>query len=109
LVERTQTLDQISINAPLRAERSEALSKYSNEECFVGPTCGDSSQRPDKFDHRGKAMKRYWTGIILIVVGVMFPLDSMNIIQFDEIIHKYWPLGLILIGVIILLKEHAKP
>ncbi|MEK7250671.1 MAG: DUF5668 domain-containing protein [Bacteroidota bacterium] len=54
-------------------------------------------------------MKRYWTGIILIVVGVMFPLDSMNVIQFDEIIHKYWPLGLILIGVIILLKEHAKP
>jgi len=54
-------------------------------------------------------MKRYWTGIILIVVGVMFLLDSMNIMQLDEILHKYWPIGLILIGVNILLKEHAKP
>lgn len=50
-------------------------------------------------------MKRYWIGIILIVIGVMFLLDSMGVMEFNHIIRKFWPVALILVGINILLKR----
>ncbi|MEO8167126.1 MAG: DUF5668 domain-containing protein [bacterium] len=49
-------------------------------------------------------MKRTWVGILLIVVGLMFLLDSFGVITFHNLIHHYWPVLLILTGVYILLK-----
>ena len=54
-------------------------------------------------------MKRYWMGIVLIAIGVMFLFDSFGWTKFDEIVRNYWPVALILIGVNILFKHrHSK-
>jgi hypothetical protein len=50
-------------------------------------------------------MRRYWTGILLVVIGVMFLFDSFGWMKFDEIVRKYWPVAFILIGVNILFKH----
>ncbi len=50
-------------------------------------------------------MKRYWIGIILIIVGVLFLLNSFGIIACHELVHEYWPVLLILLGAIILIKD----
>lgn len=50
-------------------------------------------------------MKRYWTGILLIGLGVLFLLDSAGVMEFGHTIRKFWPVILILIGVSILLRK----
>ena len=54
-------------------------------------------------------MKNYWTGIILIIAGVLFLSDSLGFMQVGEIFRKYWPVALILVGVGILLREPRHP
>jgi uncharacterized integral membrane protein len=49
-------------------------------------------------------MKRYWTGVILIVIGAIFLLDSLGVMEFNYLIRKFWPVILILIGASILWK-----
>lgn len=44
--------------------------------------------------------KRYLFGIFLILLGIGFLLEQLNIINFGEIISIYWPSILILIGII---------
>jgi len=39
------------------------------------------------------------TGIILIAFGVLFLLDRAGFLDFGDIIHDWWPMFLILIGV----------
>lgn len=39
----------------------------------------------------------FW-GVLLIGIGVLFLLDNLGILYFDEIISDYWPLILIAIG-----------
>lgn len=43
-------------------------------------------------------MGRYIFGIILIVLGLGFLLDQVNIIEFNQIIGTYWPSMIILLG-----------
>jgi ABC-type microcin C transport system permease subunit YejB len=50
-------------------------------------------------------MKNSWGGIVLILLGVMFLLDSMGVMEFNHIIRKFWPVVLILIGINILFKK----
>ena len=52
-------------------------------------------------------MKNYWTGIILILLGVMFLFDSMGIMEFNTIIHKFWPVALVFIGINILFRKRT--
>ena len=49
-------------------------------------------------------MKNYSSGIILIVVGVIFLLDTVGIVRAGDLFGEYWPLALISVGVSILLK-----
>ena len=50
-------------------------------------------------------MKNSWIGILLIIVGTMFLLHSLEIMEFGNIIKKFWPVAFILIGIIILVKS----
>ena len=57
----------------------------------------------------------FW-GVLMIGIGVLFLLDNLGIVYFDEIISDYWPLILIAIGLKIILsatkeksKEEPKP
>ena len=43
---------------------------------------------------------KYLFGILLIVIGVGFLLDQLNIISFGNIFSLYWPMILIIIGLI---------
>lgn len=47
---------------------------------------------------------QYW-GIVLIVLGVLFLLDNMNVADFGYVIRTFWPLILILWGIGILIKK----
>lgn len=53
--------------------------------------------------HRNHNRRRLWAGIILILLGVVFFLEKYfpNIFNFDN----FWPLLLILLGVIVLVKK----
>lgn len=42
---------------------------------------------------------------MLIVVGVIFLLDTLGIVHVGELLADYWPLVLVIIGIGILLKE----
>lgn len=46
-------------------------------------------------------------GIILVLLGIGFLLDQFNIISFNNIINIYWPIILIAIGLVGLLKEKS--
>jgi uncharacterized membrane protein (UPF0136 family) len=50
-------------------------------------------------------MKNYTVGIILIVVGAMFLLDTLGIMEFHFVIRKFWPVVLIVIGIGILMRR----
>ncbi len=44
----------------------------------------------------------FW-GVLLIGIGILFLLDNLGIVYFDEIISDYWPLILIAVGLKIIL------
>lgn len=50
-------------------------------------------------------MKRYWIGILLIVMGLVFLFDSCGVMAFHNLLHSYWPVILIVFGIFILLKD----
>jgi len=50
-------------------------------------------------------MKHSWIGILLIVLGSMFLLDSLGVMELHHIIRKFWPVVLILIGIGILMRR----
>ncbi len=51
----------------------------------------------------------FW-GVLLIGLGVLFLLDNLGIVYFDEIISDYWPLILVAIGLkIIISATKEKP
>lgn len=50
-------------------------------------------------------MKRYWLGILLIVLGAIFLLDSLGVMAFKSLMRHFWPVLLILVGIGILLKD----
>lgn len=44
---------------------------------------------------------RFIGAVILIALGVLFLLDNLNILAFDEVM-KFWPVGLIAVGLFLL-------
>ncbi len=44
---------------------------------------------------RGKLV----TGVIIVAMGVMFLLDRMNVVEFHDVIRRYWPMFFVLLGV----------
>ncbi len=50
-----------------------------------------------------KTGSRYWTGILIIIVGVLFLLNNMGVLEILNI-ERFWPLVLIVIGLAIILK-----
>jgi predicted membrane protein len=51
----------------------------------------------------------YLGGVILIILGVLFLLDTLNIADFGDIISTYWPLILIFVGFSILARNRHRP
>lgn len=50
-------------------------------------------------------MKRSWLGILLIVFGSILLLDSLGVMHFADVIHKFWPVLLIAFGLHLLLRK----
>lgn len=50
-------------------------------------------------------MKRSWIGIVLIILGSLLLVDSLGVMQFGDVIRKYWPIVLILIGLNMLFRK----
>ena len=44
-------------------------------------------------------------GLILVVIGVILLLDNLGIADLSEILHTYWPLFIVLIGVSLVLRR----
>jgi predicted membrane protein len=47
----------------------------------------------------------FWPGVILVVLGVLFLLDTLEVSSFGHIVRTYWPLILIIVGIALLLKS----
>ncbi|MBS4027222.1 MAG: cell wall-active antibiotics response protein [Ignavibacteriales bacterium] len=47
-------------------------------------------------------------GFILVFIGILFFLDTLDIADFGELIHRFWPLILILIGIRMLVNYNRK-
>jgi Predicted membrane protein (DUF2154). len=52
---------------------------------------------------------RIFFGVILIILGTVFLLDQMQIIEFGELVGVYWPIILIAIGLYHILKKNISP
>jgi hypothetical protein len=46
--------------------------------------------------------------IVLIGLGVLFLLDELNLLHFDQVIERFWPLVLIALGVRVLMQRQRK-
>lgn len=53
------------------------------------------------------ANRRMIWGGILILFGVLFLLDNLNVLKFDEVIQNFWPLILVAVGVKIILSRKS--
>jgi lia operon protein LiaF len=56
-----------------------------------------------------KRTRHIWWGGLLIVLGVMFLLDSLQVLDFKEFFRTYWPLLLVLWGIMILRRRSRAP
>lgn len=52
---------------------------------------------------------RIFFGFILVILGIAFLFDELQIIQFGELLSIYWPLIIIVIGLYNLIKKNNKP
>ena len=52
---------------------------------------------------------RTFFGFILLILGVAFLLDELQIIQFGELLSTYWPLIIAVIGLYNLVKKNNRP
>ena len=47
-------------------------------------------------------MRNYFWGFLLVALGILLLLDHLDVVQFEDIVHNYWPLILIFWGLSIL-------
>jgi predicted membrane protein len=47
----------------------------------------------------------FWPGVILVILGVLFLLDTLEVSSFSHVVRTYWPLILIMVGIALLLKS----
>lgn len=38
------------------------------------------------------------SGVIIIIMGVVFLLERMNVVEFQDVIRRYWPMFFVLLG-----------
>ncbi|MFN0157036.1 MAG: cell wall-active antibiotics response protein LiaF [Bacteroidota bacterium] len=48
---------------------------------------------------------RMWWGIVLVVLGVLFLLDNVNVVDFGDVVSTFWPLLFVFWGTWILLRK----
>lgn len=53
-------------------------------------------------------MRNIFWGIILIILGMLFLLDNMDVVDFGYVVRTYWPALLILWGISILMKKKER-
>ncbi|MBN2366892.1 MAG: hypothetical protein EH225_13680 [Calditrichaeota bacterium] len=49
--------------------------------------------------------RQYFWGILLIILGILFLLDTSGIVEIETVFLRYWPVLLILIGLHMILKK----
>jgi hypothetical protein len=60
----------------------------------------EQNQKQQKAVSRAKERQIFW-GLFLIIVGILFLLEELNIIDFGQTLADYWPAIFILIGLLI--------
>lgn len=50
---------------------------------------------------------KYTWGIILIIIGLLFLLENLGFLDFSDVISRYWPVLLILLGLKIILNRRS--
>ncbi len=57
-----------------------------------------------------KNNSNFYGGIVLLILGMLFLLDNLDVLDFGDFISTFWPLALILIGIHLILKvRRSKP
>jgi predicted membrane protein len=62
----------------------------------------------DMAGHRNKYSQRNWVGFLLIIIGILFILETFDFLDFGYAFARWWPLILIVIG-FLKLKGREKP
>ncbi len=47
---------------------------------------------------------RFWFGMILLIIGLIFLLKNLGLVEFD--FERFWPAFLIIIGLLILFRKN---
>ena len=58
--------------------------------------------------HHNPRRKQLVAGLILITIGVMFFLDQMNVARFGHVVRDFWPLFILIPGIIKLLDSEDR-
>jgi predicted membrane protein len=53
--------------------------------------------------------RNIWPGLILLILGILFLLNNLEMMSFGYIARTYWPLILILIGLSMLIRSQRPP
>lgn len=56
-------------------------------------------------EHSMHTNRNLWWGLLLIVLGLMFLLDNMNMLDFGQVVRTWWPALLIIWGLSVLLSR----
>ncbi|MDD8021012.1 MAG: DUF5668 domain-containing protein [Acidobacteriota bacterium] len=60
----------------------------------------EQDQKREKTANRVRERQVFW-GLFLIIIGILFLLEQLNIIDFGQTLADYWPAIFILIGLLI--------
>jgi len=60
----------------------------------------EQSQKGNKPINRARERRLFW-GLLLIIVGILFLLEEVEVINFGQSLVNYWPAIFILIGLLI--------
>jgi lia operon protein LiaF len=52
--------------------------------------------------------RKFWWGGVLVVLGVLFLLDNIGVLAFREVVHTYWPLLLVILGLFLLRRQRIR-
>ena len=50
---------------------------------------------------------RFWFGTILVLVGALFLLDTLHVVNFSTLIEGFWPLLLVLLGLWVIFRTRS--
>ena len=53
--------------------------------------------------------RNFFWGLVLIIAGILFLLQNAGLLEVHDVLHRYWPVILILLGLKLLIRKRDNP